>query len=227
MTGHDSRRYSLKMGEMTSQGSLWYSKAQHVSETDFFAEYGSTQDFGSCSYLRDPEFFSRMRAAWLGSHGCLISHFQNYPPALITWGYKHVLATDASLRTVSVYLPMINAFEEMFRALESGTYGYGTYSRPNQKLSVVRPYAWITGSDPIGQTMIDGTLLISPDTQNVIVLPHSLRMHSYSQPEGTIINVTGLTAVYHASEDMRMPWASSRSFREYWAEFLRTLNARS
>jgi hypothetical protein len=210
-------------GYTHNRGSSWYSSAQPASEAGFFAEYGSTLDFGSCAYLRDPEFFSKMRAAWLGSHGCLLDHFQNYPPALITWGSKHVLATDASLKTVSIYLPMVNVFEEIFRTLESGTYGYGTYSRPNQKLSVIRPYVWSTGTAPIGQTTIDGTRLVDLDKQNVIVLPYSSRMHSYSQPEGTFTNVIGLTAVYHASDYQHLPWASDRPSSEYWAEFLRTL----
>lgn len=206
------------------QRPLWFSSAYPESEANFFAEYGSTKDFGSSVYLRDPEFFSKMRTAWLGTHGRLLDHFMNFPPALITWGYKHVLATDASLKTVSIYLPMVNAFDEIFLTLEAGTYGYGTYSRPNDKLSVVRPYVWITGTSPIGQTMVDGTRLVELDRQNVIVLPHSSRMHSYSQPEGTISNVVGLTAVYHASEDLRLPWASERPSSEYWAEFLRKLS---
>lgn len=160
----------------------------------------------SCQYLRNPEFYRRIREGWLGTDGGFLEYFLSNPPHLIRWGRKHILCGQEGYQTISIYLPEVNPIQEIWRTLNTGTYGYGTHWNSDNSHGVVKPYVWDDTGSAIGETYRDGTHVTQYDSRNLVVCPHTISMHGFSQPEGTVYNVTGLTAVYAAPTSQHSEW---------------------
>jgi hypothetical protein len=173
----------------------------------------------SCRYLREGQFYRTISNAWIGENGSFLEYFQRNPPHLLAWGRKHLMSGSADYASISIYLPDVNPILEAWNTLNSGTYGYGTHWDKGGQRGIVKPYVWRDADYSVGITYIDGTRLAEADRRNVIVLPQTDRMHSYTQPSGTLYHVTGLTAIYSVGDGCRRKWDLAASPEELYSGF--------